>query len=85
MFNQMSEYINLVFDLYIYLFSFLVGLPAESTSSANCWDPTAVVPDTMCRFFTDCSTKIRYECPPNSLFERNLKRCVPKQNVQCWW
>jgi hypothetical protein len=64
-----------------------VRLPAESTPSGdnNCWDPKTFVLDSMCRFFTDCSTKRRYECPPNSLFEQNLKRCVPKENVQCWW
>ncbi len=59
--------------------------PANSTSSANCWDPTAFVADTMCRFFTDCSKKTRYECPLDTLFDRNLKSCVPKQYVQCWW
>ena len=63
----------------------LVGLPVASTSSANCWDPLSFVADSMCRFFTDCSTKRRYECPPDSLFDRNLKQCVPKQYVQCWW
>ncbi|CAF3403070.1 unnamed protein product [Rotaria socialis] len=58
--------------------------PASSVSSTNCWDPSSVVVDSMCRFFTDCSTKSRYECPPGSLFSSSLKRCVPKQNVQCW-
>ncbi|CAF3765968.1 unnamed protein product [Rotaria magnacalcarata] len=56
--------------------------PASSVSSANCWDPSSVVADSMCRFFTDCSTKSRYECPPDSLFSSSLKRCVPKQNNQ---
>jgi len=88
MFNKMSEYINHLLIYFIYLFIFfliIVRLPAESTSSADCWDATAIITDSMCRFFTDCSTKRRYECPPNSSFERNLKRCVPKQYVQCWW
>jgi hypothetical protein len=66
-------------------FLLLVGLSAPSTSSASCWDPSSFVADSMCRFFTDCSTKRRYECPPNSLFDRNLKQCVPKEYVQCWW
>ncbi|CAF3523000.1 unnamed protein product [Adineta steineri] len=60
-------------------------IPAAPISSANCWDPSASIPDTQCRFFTDCSTKRRYECPPETSFERNIKRCVPKNNVQCWW
>ncbi|CAF1164250.1 unnamed protein product [Rotaria sordida] len=58
--------------------------PTTSISSTNCWDPSSFVADTKCRFFTDCSTKQRYECPPDSSFASNLKRCVPQQNVQCW-
>lgn len=62
-----------------------VRLSAPTSPSANCWDPSAVITDTQCRFFTDCSSKRRFECPPESSFERNLKRCVPKEHVQCWW
>ncbi|CAF2630318.1 unnamed protein product [Rotaria sp. Silwood2] len=50
-------------------------------ASTNCWDPSSFVTDSMCRFFTDCSNKRRYECPPDSSFALSVKRCVPKQNV----
>lgn len=72
------------FNKIIY-FDNLVGLPVSSLPSTNCWDPSSSVADSMCRFYTDCSTNLRYECPPDSLFDRNSKRCVPKQQVQCWW
>ncbi|CAF0940278.1 unnamed protein product [Rotaria sp. Silwood1] len=60
-------------------------IPAAPIASTNCWDPSSFVSDSMCRFFTDCSSKSRYECPSDSSFALSLKRCVPKENVQCWY
>ena len=64
--------------------AYLVAIPVASLGSVYCPNASALVPDTSCRFHTDCSSKSRYQCPPDTSFDKASKQCVPKQSIQCW-
>jgi len=60
-----------------------LAIPVSGTGD-SCYG-SSYTTDTMCQFFTDCSTSKRHRCPPASVFDKHKQRCVPKGDIQCWW